>query len=57
MSSNNLFGCVGLKHSAHSVLNISLSQQEYETLVPKIIDHMISTGEWGEFFHPSISPF
>ncbi len=34
-----------------------MSQNEYETLVPKIIDHLRATGEWGEFFHPSISPF
>ncbi len=34
-----------------------MGQQEYDALVPKIIDHMKSTGEWGEFFHPSISPF
>lgn len=34
-----------------------MSQQEYEQLVPKIIDHMRSCGEWGEFFHPSLSPF
>lgn len=34
-----------------------MSRQEYEGLVPKIIDHMHATGEWGEFFHPSISPF
>jgi len=57
VSSNNLFGCIGLKHGAHSVLNVAMSQQEYEALVPKIIDHMISTGEWWEFFHPSMSPF
>jgi hypothetical protein len=38
-------------------MNMALSQQEYDTLVPKIIEHMRSTGEWGEFFHPSISPF
>lgn len=57
MSSNNLFGCVGLKHGNHSILNTSMSQQEYEQMMPRIIDHMISTGEWGEFFHPSMSPF
>lgn len=57
MSSNHLFGCVGIKHAAHAVLNTAMSQQEYDVLVPRIIDHMKSTGEWGEFFHPSISSF
>lgn len=57
LSSNNLFGCVGIKHGSHAVLNTAMSQQEYESLVPKIIGHMRATGEWGEFFHPSISPF
>jgi len=56
LHSHDLFGCVGLKHGEYAVLNVALSQQEYETLVPKIIDHMRSTGEWGEFFHPSKSP-
>lgn len=57
MSSNNIFGCVGIKHGSHTVFNIAMSQQEYDKLVPHVIDHMKSTGEWGEFFHPSISPF
>ena len=33
------------------------SKEEYETLVPKIIEHMRSTGEWGEFYPPNISIF
>lgn len=57
LSSNNIFGCVGIKHGSHTVFNIAMSQQEYDKLVPHVIDHMKSTGEWGEFFHPSISPF
>ena len=56
-SSNNLFGCIGVRHGKYAIMNTALSHQEYETTVPKIIDHMRATGEWGEFFHPSISPF
>lgn len=56
-STTNSFGCIGTKHGKWSILNTALSQQEYETLVPKIIDHMRSTGEWGEFFDASMSPF
>jgi hypothetical protein len=55
--SNHLFGCVGMKHGKYSVLNSAYSAQEYETLVGQVIDHMVATGEWGEFFHPRFSPF
>ncbi len=30
---------------------------EYEKLCGEIIDHMVSTGEWGEFFPTEMSPF
>ncbi|MDD5770579.1 MAG: hypothetical protein PHE25_06415 [Candidatus Gracilibacteria bacterium] len=53
----NCFGCVGLNRAKYCILNKQYSKEEYETLVPKIIEHMISTGEWGEFFPSSISPF
>lgn len=46
ISSNHIFGCVGVKHAEYAVLNTVMGQQEYDTLVPQIIDHMISTGEW-----------
>lgn len=54
--SKNLFVCVGLKKKEYCVFNKQLSKVEYETLVPKIIEHMKSTGEWGQFFPPSLSP-
>lgn len=56
-SSHSLCACVGLRHAKNAILNTPLNQQEYEETVPKIIDHMRATGEWGEFFHPSMSPF
>lgn len=56
-NSHHLFGCVGVRHGEYSLLNRALGQHEYETLVPRVIDHMISTGEWGEFFDASLSPF
>ena len=34
----------------YCILNKPYSKQEYGTLAGKIADHMISTGEWGEFF-------
>ncbi|MCB9807473.1 hypothetical protein H6768_06430 [Candidatus Peribacteria bacterium] len=46
LQSQKLFGCVGIKHGLHGVLNVAMSEQEYSETVPKIIDHMRSTGEW-----------
>ncbi len=56
-NSHNLFGCVGAKHKQYCILNRKYPKEEYEALVPKIIEHMRHTGEWGEFFQISISPF
>ena len=39
------------------ILNTSYSAHEYETLCAKIIGHMQSTAEWGEFFPHELSPF
>lgn len=41
----------------YCVFNKSYSQQEYEQLCIKLVEHMKSTGEWGEFFPVEISPF
>ncbi len=56
-SSQNLFGCVGLKHQKYCILNKQYSKEEYNDLVPKVIEHMQKTGEYGEFFPSSLSPF
>jgi hypothetical protein len=52
-----MFGCIGVNHGKYVVLNTSYSKQEYETLSTRIIDHMKSTGEWGEFFPLSVCPY
>ena len=56
-NTQNCFGCVGLKRKKYCVLNKQYTKEEYEELVPKIIEHMKKTGEWGEFFPASLSPF
>lgn len=56
-NSANLFGCSALKHGQYCILNKQYTKEEYEDLVPRIIEHMIKNGEWGEFFPASISPF
>jgi len=57
ISCKNVFGCVGTKHKEYCILNKQYSREEYEKLLPKIIEHMRQTGEWGEFFPIRISPF
>jgi hypothetical protein len=65
-SSSNCFGCIGLKHKQYCILNKQYTKEEYEELVPKIIQHMNdmpyidSKGriyKYGEFFPPELSPF
>ncbi|MDD3793951.1 MAG: hypothetical protein PHI37_04005 [Candidatus Gracilibacteria bacterium] len=54
---SNCFGCTGLCNKSYCILNKQYTKEEYEQLVPKIIEHMQKTGEWGDFFPSSISPF
>lgn len=56
-NSENCFGSIGMRHKKYCILNKQYSKEEYEALIPKIIDHMKSTGEWGKFFPHSLSPF
>ena len=56
-NSKHLFGCVGLKNKEYCVFNKQYSEAEYHDLVARIKQHMISTGEWGEFFPAWVSPF
>lgn len=55
--SSQLFGCVGLKRKKYCILNKEYTREEYEALVPRIIEHMKKTGEWGEFFPGNLSGF
>lgn len=55
--SSNLFGCISLHDKQNCILNKQYTKEEYEALVPKIIEHMKSTGEYGEFFPNHISLF
>lgn len=57
VSSENCFGCIGLRHKKYCILNKEYTKEEYESLVPKIIEKMQEIGEWGEFFPASLSPF
>jgi hypothetical protein len=51
------FGCVGLKKKQYCILNKQYSKEEYEALVPEVIERMRKDKEWGEYLPPRISPF
>lgn len=53
----NCFGCSNLRKAEYCILNKQYTKEEYEKLVPQIIEHMKKTGEWGQFFPVKISPF
>jgi hypothetical protein len=55
--SSNCFGCIGLQRKKYCILNKQYTKEEYEELLPRIIDHMKSTGEWGGFFPAYVSDF
>jgi len=55
-NSSHLFGCISLHNKQYCILNKQYTKEEYEALVPKIIEHMKSTGEYGEFFPAEMSP-
>lgn len=55
--SDNMFGCVSMSKKKYCIFNKQYSPEEYKKLKEKIVAHMKSTGEWGEFFPMSISPF
>ena len=56
-SSSNLFGCICVTRKEYCILNKQYTKEQYEELVPKIIEHMKKTGEYGEFFPTKISLF
>ena len=65
-NNKNLFACVSLRSKQYCILNRQYTKEEYEELVPKIIQHMSdqpyidSKGrvyKYGEFFPSELSPF
>ena len=56
-NSNNCFWCTAIKWNSYCILNKQYTKEEYNKLVSKIIEHMMKTWEWWEFFPSSLSPF
>ncbi len=52
---SNVFGCISLKRKKYCILNTQYTKEEYEKVVPKIIEHMTKTQEWGEYLNPALS--
>ncbi|OGJ42389.1 hypothetical protein A3B60_02455 [Candidatus Peregrinibacteria bacterium RIFCSPLOWO2_01_FULL_39_12] len=40
LNSQNLFGCIALRHKKYCILNKQYTKEEYEELVPRIVRHM-----------------
>ncbi|MEK7174157.1 MAG: hypothetical protein AAB759_00670 [Patescibacteria group bacterium] len=66
IGSSDCFGCVGIKKKQYCILNKQYSKEEYERLVPKIIEQMSAVPytdkrgrayKYGEFFPSELSPF
>lgn len=57
INSKNCYGCCSLRNNDHCILNKKYNKEDYEELIPKIIDHMKNTGEWGQFFPANLSPY
>lgn len=65
-NSKNLFGCVGLRNANYCIFNKQYTKEEYEELVPKIIeqmnvmpyiDHIGNSYVYGEFYPTELSCF
>ncbi len=62
----NCFGCIGTKQGEYSILNKKYTKEEYEAMLPKVIEHMNNMPymdeqgivyKYGENFPTSLSPF
>jgi len=57
ISSENLFGCIGLKHKKFCIFNVQYSEEEYWKKVDDIKTAMLKRGEYGQFFPYNTSLF
>jgi len=65
-TSQNIFGCVGLRRKQFYILNKQYTKEQFYGIVPKIIEHMSNMPyvdkkgmvyKYGEFFPTEFSPF
>ncbi|HEV7701949.1 MAG TPA: hypothetical protein VGO63_00670 [Candidatus Paceibacterota bacterium] len=56
-NSKNIFGSIGLRNKNYCILNKEYTKEEYEKLVPQIIENLKASGDWGNFLPKWMSPF
>jgi hypothetical protein len=56
-NSKNLFGCYSLRNKQYCILNKQYTKDEYDKLVPQIIENLKQSGDWGNYFPVWMSPF
>jgi len=56
-NSNHLLGCAGVRKKDYCILNKQYDKNSFEELKNRIIEDMKRTGDYGEFFPVSFSPF
>ncbi len=54
---HDIFGCVGLRHKQHCILNRQYSPEEYEKTVAAIVSTLVAEGRWGEYLPEELSYF
>jgi len=54
--SSHCFGCVNMKDKEYCIFDKQYSKEEWEMLVPQLIEKMEADGLWGRFFPPASSP-
>ena len=53
----NIFWCIALRNKEYCIFNKQYTKEQYEELVPQIIERMKKDREWWEFFPSIMSPF
>ncbi len=56
-NSNHCLGSMGLRKKDYCILNKQYTKEEYEKLRGVIVEEIKKSGEWGEFFPVSMTPF
>lgn len=54
---DHCFGCIGLHHKSYCILNRQYEPAEYKELEARLVAHMRTTKEYGEFFPAELSPY
>ncbi len=54
---NHCFACHGLRRYEYCIFNQQYSKEDYHRLKARIIELMMKTGEFGQYFPPSLSSF